>query len=441
MTDAGLWCVPLLVSGTLLASPQDARAPARASSAAAWTSWRGPLGTGVAPTADPPVEWSENKNVRWKVPVPGLGSSTPIVQGDRIYLTTAVKTDREGEKVEGASENAPTIVHEFFVLAVNRRDGSAAWSTKVADAVPHEEGHPTTSFATISPIVDSGFVYASFGSRGIYCLDQRFGKVRWSVDLGLMQTKLDYGEGSSPVIHGNTMVLKWDQEESSFLVALDKRDGKELWRTARDESSSWATPLVAPVAGGMQVVTSATGASRGYDFETGEHLWTLTGNTTNTIPSPMFDKGLAYVMSGYRGYNLQAIRLEGARGDSDATENVVWTYRRNTSYVASGLIHDDVIYFLRSLNGILTCLDARTGEVHYQGQRLGLRQVYSSPVAAAGRLYVTSRDGATKVIKLGTEYEEIATNQLDDVFDASAAIVGDELFLRGWQHLYCIARN
>ena len=436
MTHAGLWSVPLLVSGTLLASPQGGDAEA-----GAWTTWRGPLGTGVSPTGNPPVEWSEEKNIRWKVPISGLGSSTPVALGDKVFLTTAVETDREGEKIEGASEAAPTTVHEFLVLAVNREDGSTAWTTKIAEAVPHEEGHRTTSFATISPIVDGGFIYASFGSRGIYCLDQRFGKIRWSVDLGVMQTKLDYGEGSSSVIHGNTMVLKWDQEENSFIVALDKRNGKELWRTARDETTSWATPVIAPVDGGLQVVTSATSLTRGYDLATGKMLWTLPGNTTNTIPSPMFVDGLAYVMSGYRGNNLQAIRLAGARGDLSETDRVVWRHRRDTSYVASGLIHDGRIYFLRSLSGILSCLDARTGAVHYAGQRLGLRQVYSSLVAASGRLYVTSRDGVTKVIELGTEYEEIATNQLDDVFDASAAIVGDELYLRGWQYLYCIAEE
>jgi outer membrane protein assembly factor BamB len=447
------------------AAPQDPAAPPKKKAgeppqdrAVTWSNWRGPSGTGAAP-GKPPTEWSEERNVRWKTPLPGLGSSSPVAWGDRVYVTTAVETDEQGAAPTQPAEppreggrrggrrggfgggGAPlTTLHEFAVLAIDRADGKVVWQTTVAKTVPHERGHATGSQASNSPLTDGQRIYAFFGSRGLHCLDMD-GKVQWSKEFGQMRTRNGFGEGASPALHQGRLIVNWDHEGDSFITALDASSGKELWRTARDEQTTWGTPIVVPVDGRDQVIITGTGASRGYDFETGKEIWRCGGMTANCIPTPIHDDGVVYLMSGFRGNALQAIKLAGAKGDITDSAHVLWSYNRNTSYVPSALLYGDFLYFLRTNSGVLTCLDAETGEVQYEGQRLGIREVYSSPVGADGRVYVTSRDGITKVVRLGTEYEELATNQLDDGFDATAAIVGDEIYLRGRKSLYCIAER
>ena len=437
------WLLPLLLPGLAQAQSQVSQ-----DEEVWWSNWRGPDGTGVAPTGNPPIEWSEEDNIRWKVPIPGRGSSSPIVWGDRIYLTTAIDTEAVPEGMVQTPTDfarygttaAPITVHQFVVFAVDRKDGSTVWRTTVAEAVPHEGGHRTASQASLSPITDGERIYAYFGSRGLYCLDTD-GEVLWSKDFGLMRSFREFGEGSSPALYGDALVVNWDHEDDSFIAAFDKRTGEELWRTPRDEGTSWATPLIAPVGDGHQVIIAATSASRSYDLESGELLWTLAGMSTTPIPSPIHVDGVAYLMSGFRSSNLQAVRLAGARGDLAQSDNLIWSHQRNTSYVPSPLIYGDYVYFLRLNSGVLSCLDAKTGKVYYEGQRLGMRSIYSSPVGVAGRVYLTSRSGVTKVFKLGPTFEEIATSQLDDGFDATAAIVGDEIYLRGMESLYCISET
>ncbi|MBK8977240.1 MAG: PQQ-binding-like beta-propeller repeat protein [Planctomycetes bacterium] len=418
-----------------------------------WPNWRGPDGTGAAPAGDPPVEWSEEQNVRWKVPIPGVGCSSPVVWSDRVYVTTAIETDREGaapggepagddrRRRGGRGARGPSKVYEFRVLCLDRADGSTVWDTKVNECVPHEGSHPTASMASASPIVDGERVYAFFGSRGLHCLDLK-GEILWSKDLGRMRIAAGFGEGASPALFGDTLVVNWDHEGESFVAAFDRESGDELWRTPRDEQTSWSTPLVVEVGDRAQVIISATGASRGYDLTTGKEVWTLGGMTQNCIPTPIHQDGVAYLMSGFRGSALQAVRLAGAKGDLKGGDHVLWTHGAGTSYTPSALLYDGRLYFLAGNEAVLTCVDAKTGTVQYEGQRIaGLRTVYSSPVGVHGRVYITSREGVTKVIKAGAEYGELATNKLDETFDGTAAIVGDEIYLRGRESLYCIARS
>lgn len=424
-----------------------------------WAFWRGPEGSGAAPGTTPPLTWSENENVRWKVDVPGLGHATPIVWGDHIILTTAIETDEDGEAPElepigdgagrggrgGRRGRRPpeplTKVFDFRVMALDRKDGSTAWSTSVARTVPHERGHSTGSQASGSPITDGERIYTHFGSRGIHCLDMK-GEVLWSKDYGYMRTRNQFGEGSSPAIWGDIVVINWDHEKQSFIAALDKRTGKELWKQDRDEVTSWSTPVITKVDGKPQIIINATTASRGYDLQTGKVIWELGGMTVNTIPTPIIRDDVAFLMSGFRGAMLQAVALPGARGDLTDSEHVLWQHTRATSYVPSALLYGDDIYFLRVNNAVLTCVDAKTGEVHYEGQRLGgLRTVYASPVGANGHVYVTSREGQTKVFKAGHTFEEVATNELADAFDASAVILGDAIYLRGHKSLYCLSEK
>jgi outer membrane protein assembly factor BamB len=254
-----------------------------------------------------------------------------------------------------------------------------------------------------------------------------------------METRYDFGEGSSPALHGDTLVLIWDHEGESFIVALDKRTGKDLWRKQREEQTNWTTPLIVEVGGRAQVITSATGAVRSYDLETGDIVWHTKGMTLNAIPSPVYADGIVYLMSGFRGNALKAIRLADAKGDIAEGGALVWEHAADTPYVPSPLLYDGVLYFLKSNNGILSAFDAKTGKAHYGPQRVEpLTNVYASPVGAGGRVYITDRRGATVVVKAGPAYEVLATNQLDDAIDASAAIVDGEIYFRG-KSLYCIA--
>lgn len=427
-----------------------------------WPAWRGADGTGAS-AGNPPTTWSEDTNVRWKVKLAGDGTATPIIWEDRIYVTAVVKTDKTGEPKEKKSEGSgrggrfgrsrrgrgrggfgggggdtTTKYHQFLVAAYDRNTGKPVWSKKVAEEVPHEGAHGTGSLAAASVLTDGKHVYAFFGSRGIHCLDMD-GKLKWSKDFGTMWTRNSFGEGSTPVLHGNTIVVNWDHERESFIVALDKRNGKERWRTKRDESTSWGTPQVGMVGDRAQVLVTGTRASRGYDLKTGKQIWSLRGMTSNCIPSPIVSDGVAYLMSGFRGNKFQAVKLAGAKGDLGDSKNVLWERASGTSYVPSALLYQSNLYFLRSNSGVLTCVDAKTGEPHYEGERLsGMRTVYASPVGAGGHVYITSRSGVTKVVKAGAKPEVVATNELDDTIDGSAAVVGDLIYFRGRENLYCI---
>ena len=432
-----------ILSFSMVALVVSGLAPAQQDPDARWTNWRGPGGTAIAESGNPPTEWSEEKNIHWKVPLPGLSSSSPVIWGDRIYVSTSVETDSDtgrGPRRGRRGRGGAVAEYEFAVLAMDRGTGEVVWQTRVNKAVPHERGHQTNSQSSGSPITDGERIYAYFGSRGLHCLDMD-GELLWSKEFGQMRTYNAFGEGTSPALYGDKLVLNWDHEGESFLAAFDKKTGKELWRTSRDEGTSWSTPLIAPADGEMQVITTATRNSRSYDLQTGKLLWTLGGMTRNAIPTPIYVDGVAYLMSGYRGAKLQAVRLDGAKGDLSSSKNLLWSHDRETSYVPSALIYGDFIYFISSNNGRLSCLDKMTGEVHYERQQLQMRTLYSSPVGAAGRVYLTSREGSTKVIKLGAEYEEIATNQLDDGFDATMAVIGDAIYLRGRENLYCIAET
>jgi outer membrane protein assembly factor BamB len=393
-----------------------------------WPQWRGPRLTGVAPQGNPPLEWSETRNVKWKADIPGLGSATPVVWGDAIYVLTSVPDEPGGSAAQ-----------RFTVIAYGRQDGKVLWQRVVRQEAPHEGHHATNTFASASALTDGERVYAFFGSRGLYALDLK-GNVKWEKDLGDMNIKMGFGEAASPALHGDRLVVNWDHEGESFIVALDKRTGKELWRVPREEKTSWATPLVVEHAGRAQVITSATSRVRSYDLATGELIWQLSGMTANAIPTPVHADGIVYLTSGFRGNALMAVSLADAKGDITNTPAVLWRYDRDTPYVPSPLLYGEQLYFLKSNSGVLTSFDAKTGKKLYGEQRLeGVPNVYASPVGAGGRLYVAGREGAVAVVQHGIEFKLLGVNTLDDGFDASPVVVGDELYLRGRKYLYRIS--
>jgi outer membrane protein assembly factor BamB len=410
-----------------------------------WPQWRGPLATGVAPLADPPIQWSEKKNIRWKIPLPGKGHSTPIIFGDEIFLTMAAPV---GEAHKPVYDNAPgthdnvgvTHNHEFSLVAVSRRDGHQLWKKVVRTEFPHEGGHETGSLASNSPVTDGENVYACFGSRGLYCFDLK-GDLKWQKDLGRMQTLHAHGEGSSPVLYKDFLILCWDHEGDSFLYLFDKRTGKEVWKVARDEKTSWSTPLIVEEEGKPQIVISATKRVRGYDLATGTLLWECAGLSRNVVSTPVAGRGMVFAGNSYDWQSMLAIRLKGAKGDITETPNLVWKLNRLTPYVSSPLLYDDTLYFIRHNQNIISRLEPETGKPYGEPLRLpGIQDfIFSSPVGAAGRIYITGRDGRTVVLRHDRKNDELAVNRLDDVFSASAALVDHELYLRGERFLYCIA--
>jgi outer membrane protein assembly factor BamB len=387
-----------------------------------WPQWRGPLGSGEAPAAKPPVEWAAGRNVKWKVEIPGIGKSSPIVWNDMIVLTTAVQA---GE------------AQEFTVVALNRTDGGVRWRKVVRKEVPHEGTHKDGTFASASALTDGKRIYVSFGSRGHYALDLK-GQVIWEKDLGDMQTRNAFGEGSSAAVHDGTMVVNWDHEGEDFIVALDAASGKERWRRPRNEPTTWTTPHVVTFNGRAQVVVGGTNRLISYDLATGEPVWQTAGLTANVIPTPVSGDGMLFAMSGFRGSALRAIRLAEAKGEITGPPALAWSYDRDTPYVPSPLLYKNALYFLKSNSGILTCLDAVSGTPHYT-ERLTIENVYASPVAADGRVYVVGRDGTTVVLAAGPKHHVLATNRLDEPMDASPALVDGELYLRGLRHLYRIS--
>ena len=415
-----------------------------------WPQWRGPLATGVTPDGNPPVRWSEEENIRWKVSIPGRGSASPIVWDDKVFVLTAVTTGEEGSGREGLFSLlrrrivrgiAANEVLRFTVLAFSRHDGRVLWERVAVEERPHEGIHQTGSFASPSAVADDEQVCAFFGSRGLYCYDMD-GGLLWEQDFGDMTIRLGFGEGASPVLYGDTIVVNWDHQGQSFITALDKRTGRERWRVERDEQSSWATPLVVEHGGRAQVVTSATSRVRSYDLETGRLIWEADGLTQNAIPSPVAAGGMVFVTSGYRGNRLWAIRLAAAKGDITNGDAIAWSLDKDTPYVPSPLLHDGILYLLKSNRGVLSAYDAETGHRYYGPERLkGIRNVYASPVAAGGRIYITSREGTTLVVADGPRVNVLATNVLEDEFDASPAVVGDAIYLRGREFLYCIASD
>ncbi|HJM57091.1 MAG TPA: PQQ-binding-like beta-propeller repeat protein [Planctomycetota bacterium] len=439
-----MWCSLLMALVPLTGFTQDGVASEQTVN---WPGWRGPLGNGSAPSADPPLSWSEDKNVRWKTALPGAGHGSPVVWGQRIFVTAAIPVGEEAPPVPddapGAHDNAPlTRKQRFVALCLDRETGEILWQQTAREVLPHAGAHVSGTLASSSPVVDGEVFVAHFGSNGLFGYTHD-GKLLWSRDLGQMQVKHGHGEGSSPVLHGGTLVVNWDHEGASFVVALNRSNGEELWRAERDEVTSWASPAIAQVGKTTQVIVSGTNRARGYDLKTGKQVWECGGLSNNVVASPVVGHGMAVLGSSYEKKSLIAIDLEGASGDLTGGEHVAWTRKRGTPYVPSPLLHGHWVYYLSHYQGVLSRVHVQTGSEPAGPFRLeGMYNIYSSPVAAAGRVYITDRDGATLVLShTDGNPEVLAVNRLDDSFSASAALVGRDLLLRGERHLYCLSEE
>ena len=452
-----------------------------------WPTWRGPDTMGIAPESNPPTTWSETQNIKWKVKLTGDASnSSPIVWGDKIFFQAAVDTGIKDTSAVAApaAENAagrrsrgrdpgrggdlgrgrgrgrdsgrggtpgrgpgrgfggrfgikpPTTQFKFNLVCMDRGTGKVLWEKTACQLKPHQGHHRDHGYASFSPITDGQYVWAHFGSRGIYCYDMQGNQI-WSKELPQMSTM--FGEGTAPSLAGDALIVVADQRGDSFIFAFDKKTGNLLWKEARDETTTHATPVPVTVDGKLQVIIAATDFTRAYDVQTGDVIWQCGGLTRNVIPTPVVGFGMVYCASGYRGNALQAIRL-GQTGDLTGSDAIAWEVDRATPYVPSLLLYQGRLYVCKSKNEVISCYDAKTGKPHFVEQKMDeMKGVYASPVAAAGRVYVVGRNGVFHVLNASDSFEVLAVNRLDDKFDCSPAFAGDEMYLKGKQYLYCIA--
>jgi outer membrane protein assembly factor BamB len=408
--------------------------------AANWPQWRGPEASGVSPETNLPVEWSATRNVAWKTRIQGRGNSSPVVWGDRLFLTTAI----EGEKLPGAA--APKHIlegqefvhpdsigsdrsHKLLVICLDKTTGKVLWERTAYEGRVYDDRHKKGSYASPTPVTDGNLVYAYFGSEGLYAytLD---GKPAWKLSPGKLGT-LGMGPGTSPVLGAGLLFLQCDVEEgdASFLLAVDQKTGVERWRAARPARATWSTPLLR----NGQLIASAAEFVIAYDAATGKELWRQKGVVGNGIPSPVAGANMVYVSAGYP--DKRAFGLKLSEGGA-----VAWSYSKGTAYVPSPILYGDYLYLMTD-RGLLTCLDAKSGAVQYEGARVPAPATFTaSPVAYEGKLLLTSEDGDTYVIKAGPKHEVLGKNSLGESVYASPAVADGVLYLRGVEHVYAIRR-
>ena len=432
-----------------------------------WLGFRGSDGNGTSATATPPTTWSSTKNIAWKKKIPGKGSSSPIVVGNRVIITAATpsdpdwkppkrmdrrelakKFDENGDGNLSTAERNKAIAfmrsqqksllakHSFNVLCYDRNSGELLWNKTATTVTPHEGHHSDHGYASASPVSDGEVVLVNFGSRGLFCFDLE-GELKWKrEDLGMMKTRGAFGEGSSVSIAGNSVVLPWDHEGQSRIEVIDRLTGETIWKKNREEPSNWVTPRVVEIEGRQQIVQAGERFSRGYDLGTGEEIWKASGLTMRPVATPAVMDNLAFVSSGRRGYVLQAIRLD-QKGDI-SSNGIEWSISRQTPDIPSLLLSENRLFFVGGNNGILSCVDAKTGKPFFGPERLPLKSIYSSPVAADGKVFVTSRAGKTMVIKDAQKLERVSINDIGEPVDASLALSESDIFIRGRSHLYCV---
>jgi outer membrane protein assembly factor BamB len=416
-----------------------------------WPQFRGPGARGVAAGEALPDRWSATENVAWKTAIPGRGWSSPIVWGSNVFLTSVVNTGnieepKKGLYFGGNRLDPPDSVHQWKVFALDLETGQIRWERQVHEGKPQTSIHLKNSYASETPVTDGERVYCLFGNVGIYCFDLD-GNPLWNHKLEPHRTRFGWGMAASPVLHGDRLYLVNDNEDQSYLLALDKRTGAEVWRVPRDEASNWSTPLIWQNDRRTEIVTPGSGKVRSYDLD-GKLLWSLQGMSSITIATPYEDNGLLYLSSGYVMDPLRPIYAirPGAEGDISLTSSetanagIAWCQRRAAPYNPSTLVYDNRLYVL-SDRGLLACYNSRDGSVIYEPQRLRNGRAFtSSPWTYDGKVFCLNEDGVAFVVKAGDTFELLHTNALaeDDMCMASPAVAQGRLLVRTAARLYCI---
>jgi outer membrane protein assembly factor BamB len=425
------------------------------SASAQWPQWRGPGGQGISTEKNLPTEWSaagDGKpavNIKWKTEIPGRGHSSPIVAGGLIFLTTSIK----GQEVPGRKapvhldfQKQPGYLHPdavdvqfkhtLKVLAVEAKTGKVAWERTAYDGVMFDDRHRKNTYASPTMATDGERVFAFFESLGLYAYDVT-GTLAWKKDLGPI-IKAGLGPGTSPIVYQDLVILQCDQEmgDGSFLIGLNRKTGAEVWRAARDNRRSWATPLLIRSGERDELIASGAETVIAYDPATGKELWRSEGTRSHPIPSPVATKGLVFLTAGSQAKVVLAMR-PGASGDSK--EAVVWRYNKGAAYVPSPIAVGDYLYLL-SDTGLMTCIDAVTGERKYEGGRPPVPATFTaSPIAFDDKILLTSEDGDTFVVKAGPVHEIVRTNSVGEPVYASPAVADGTIYIRGEQHLFAIS--
>ena len=419
------------------------------SSAGEWPQWRGPAGQGISTEKNLPTTWTATRNVKWKTPIAGRGHSSPIVWGKKIFLTTAL----DGEAVPGRTPGVthkmadgsdfvhPDAVgadlkHTFKVICLDRETGKILWERVAYEGPVHDSRHKKASFASSTPATDGKYVFAFFGSEGLYAYDMN-GKLMWKQDLGKLGTA-SVGYGVSPIIYGNLVIMQCDESGfNSFIAAFDKKSGKEVWRAKRKVDVTWSTPVLVKAGGRTELVASAAEAIISYDPQTGKELWRHKGLESNAVNTPVVSNDMVVITSGYPLKIALALR-GGGSGDVTGSKQLIWSYNKGTAYVPSPILYGDYLYLMAG-NGSLTCLDAKTGKVIYEGGRVPKAIGFTaSPVAYEDKVLITSEEGETFVVKAGPKHEIIGTNSVDEPVFASPAIADGKIFIRGVNNLFAI---
>ena len=412
-----------------------------------WPQWRGPGGQGVSADADVPTEWAPDKNVLWKAELPGTGMSSPIVWGDRIYLTAVLEGDvvpgqravkhRQGQEVDWIHPDsvAADKKHTFKVVALDAKSGKILWDRTAYDGTVFDARHRRSSFAGPTPVTDGSMVYAYFGPEGLYAYDAA-GTLAWKVVTPF--ATLGLGTGTSPVLFENLVIIQRDEDngDHSALVAYDKKTGKEVWNTKRTVEISWSTPVLVQGGGRTELVTNGNELIIAYDPATGKELWRTTGVQSNAIHTPLVGHGLVILTAGYPAKKVIALRP----GPVPDGQRVAWEYSRGTGYVISNIVYGDYLYLFTD-NGIVTCLDPKTGAVKYEGGRIPVpARFMGSPVAFAGLVAMTSEAGDTFMLKAGPTHEIVGKNSIDEAVYSSPAIANGRIYIRTDKHLFAIGK-
>jgi outer membrane protein assembly factor BamB len=435
--------IPLFLLATITVEAQN------------WPQFRGPVASGVADGKPLAATWdaAKNENILWKTPIPGLAHSSPIVWGDRIYVTTAISSDPTSEfrhglfgDVEPAKDQSK---HKFNVYAIDKKTGKILWERLAYEGVPRTKRHPKSSYASSTPVTDGKHIVAIFGAEGMYCYDPD-GKLLWKVDLGVLDAGWFYDPdyqwsyGSSPIVYKDMVIVQADIQKGSFVAAYSLKDGKQVWKTMRDELPSWSTPTIYEGAPRNELILQATKFTRGYDPANGKELWRLGPNSEITTPTPIVAQGIVFVTNGYAPRQpIYAVRPGGSGDltlpdDKDSSDFIAWRKKNGGPYMPTPVAYGDYFYTVNN-QGILAAYKIKTGERVYQERLPNSGGGYtSSPVAGDGKIYVANEDGEVKVVKAGEKYEFVSSNPLGEPMMSSPAISDGVLFFRAQHSLFAV---
>lgn len=421
-----------------------------------WPQFRGVNASGILDNMDLPEKWDikTGENIKWKLDIPGLGHSCPVIWDDKLFVTTAISGSGDNSLKVGLYGDIDDVndesEHEFKVYCVDKNTGKIIWEKLAHKGVPKTKRHTKSSHANSTPATNGKYIVAFFGSDGLYCYDME-GNLKWEKDFGRMNAgpynspKSEWGFASSPIIHENKVIVQCDFLGDSFVASIDIESGKEIWRTPRKEISTWCTPAFYQNGDTKQIIVNGYKHIGAYDFETGKEIWKMKGGGDAPVPTPIFAHGLIYIHSSHgRMQPIYAIDPAAKgditlKGEETSNEFIKWSIKRGAAYMPTNIVYGDYLYNMR-MNGRLTCFKAKTGEVIYQDKIEDTRGMSASGIVSDGKIYYSTEQGNVFIIKAGPVFEVLAQNSLDDIIMATPAISNNTLFFRTQHSLIAVGK-